>query len=78
MLPTSKMVKWPSKFRITDDEITKMFEYKLNVSEATDFIVPVIVANKRCAWCIPSIIPRYSKERKQLVKKTGEIGKTDS
>jgi len=65
------------KVQITDDEITKILEYKLNVSEATDFIVPVTVANNDVRGAFQVLYFGTAKNA-TTGEKTGEIGKLDS
>lgn len=65
------------RVQITDGEVTKVLEYKLNISDPTDFIVPITVANKKELGAFQVLYFGTAKNA-TTGEKADELGRLDS
>lgn len=69
--------KMTIKVQITDGEVTRVLEYKLNISDPTDFIVPVTVSNNTTLGAFQVLYFGTAKNA-TTGEKADELGRLDS
>ncbi|MBI3259726.1 MAG: T9SS type A sorting domain-containing protein [Ignavibacteriae bacterium] len=65
------------RVQITDGEVTKFLEYKLNISDPTDFLVPVTVSNNKDLGAF-QVLYFGSAKNATTGEKADELGRLDS